>query len=731
MIDQIWTEFLERFPPQIAIIPTPSINQLVIFTFALSTLFLTRLMIRRYRMRINRNRLPMVIGGWGTRGKSGTERKKAALFEALGHNVVCKTTGCEAMIIHAKPGLDAIEIPIYRPGNKPTIWEQEKVVNLAAQLQAQVFLWECMALGSDYAGLMQHDWMNDSLSTISNTFVDHENVQGPAGIDVCRSMTSFIPENSMLFTAEESMLPLIKLHARLRKTHVYPLLWMESDLIGQDVLDRFPYQVHPRNIGMVLKLAHHWNIDENWALREIAEHIVPDLGAFKCYKTSFRSRKLEFWSGMSANDRTSCLSNWELAGFNDLDQNGTTWAVTIVNNRDDRIPRSHEFADILTHDTPANLHILIGTNLGGMSGYLKEAMNRFAEQQTIIGEGIQNQPNDQILKRAIHNLSRMLKRLRIDGISEERIIEKLKVMIDLQNIDFHSNLGTNLFQLTDPDILKVKKILQQENLTTSMIELDEISAQVSHDLSDFKRVKAFKQYLEESLGSEKIPDKKELNRNYRKLIINLFSERILIVRDPFATGDQIIDFICRHTPVNYQIKMIGLQNIKGTGLNFAYRWVSLAKVQSAICDLHSTEFATRVKAANILAEHDDYGIMDAPIALAELEKAHEDEKNSAPELRNVLGDAINRVKAIKFQKEQALTATTQNSFLMFIARILEQFFDLGESKRRQRMTKRIVKDLFNGNISHVKAAKLLHEISKQQEGGWFLRKMKSWYRKEK
>ncbi len=364
--------------------PTPSMSVVVLMVSILLSGFLIRLIVRRYRIRVARNAIPFVIGGWGTRGKSGTERKKAALFEGLGYNVTSKTTGCEAMIIHARPGQNAVELPIYRPNDKATIWEQGRLVQWAARLDSQVFLWECMALGPDYATTLQHDWMNDDLSTLSNTFVDHENIQGPSGMDVTRALTSFIPCNSDLFTAEDMMIPVLEDVAQARNTRLHTLNWRESDLIGDDVLKQFPYTVHPRNLGMVLKLAAHLDIDPNLALREIVNHIIPDLGSFKCFQIRFRTRFLEFWNGMSANDRVSTVSNFQNAGFYNVTPGDHTWTVTIVNNRDDRIIRSREFADIIVNDTPANLHILIGTNLTGLYGYLMDSIRNFVLRKNLV-----------------------------------------------------------------------------------------------------------------------------------------------------------------------------------------------------------------------------------------------------------------------------------------------------------------------------------------------------------
>ncbi|MEE8482166.1 MAG: HEAT repeat domain-containing protein, partial [Acidiferrobacterales bacterium] len=77
-----------------------SVYELGVFLMIAISLFIGAHWISNHRIHQSRNRLPLVIGGWGTRGKSGTERMKAALFSALGYDVFSKTTGCEAMFIH-------------------------------------------------------------------------------------------------------------------------------------------------------------------------------------------------------------------------------------------------------------------------------------------------------------------------------------------------------------------------------------------------------------------------------------------------------------------------------------------------------------------------------------------------------------------------------------------------------------------------------------------------------
>ena len=125
-----------------------------------------------------RRRLPLVLGGWGTRGKSGTERLKAGLMNALGYSIVSKTTGCEAMFLYAPPFCALREMFLFRPYDKATIWEQYNLARLADKLGTEVFLWECMALNPAFVKLLQRHWMRDDIATLTNTYPDHEDIQG-------------------------------------------------------------------------------------------------------------------------------------------------------------------------------------------------------------------------------------------------------------------------------------------------------------------------------------------------------------------------------------------------------------------------------------------------------------------------------------------------------------------------------------------------------------------------
>src|SRR5206468_100624 len=115
----------------------------------------------------------------------------------------------------------------------------------------------------------------DDYSTITNAYPDHEDVQGPTGFDVATVISEFVPTKGHLFTSEDQMLPLLRDKARERGTTIRVAGLAEAELIADDLLARFPYQEHPRNIALVTMLARSLGIPSAVAIAEMADHVVP------------------------------------------------------------------------------------------------------------------------------------------------------------------------------------------------------------------------------------------------------------------------------------------------------------------------------------------------------------------------------------------------------------------------------------------------------------------------
>ena len=197
-----------------------------------------------------------------------------------------------------------------------------------------------MALTPAFVRILQR-WMGDDFTTITNTYPDHEDLMGPAGINVPEVMTEFIPTSGVLCTSEEQMLPVLAQGAVAQGTRLRAVGWREVGLLTPDILQRFPYQEHPHNIALLLSLAAELGVPADFALKEMADRVVPDIGVLKSFPAAaVNGRRLEFVNGMSANERYATLANWERMGFDRQDPQVEpgVWISTVVNNRADRVP---------------------------------------------------------------------------------------------------------------------------------------------------------------------------------------------------------------------------------------------------------------------------------------------------------------------------------------------------------------------------------------------------------
>lgn len=612
---------------------------------AFGALILSGMIVRgiaqRHRIEAERQNIPFVIGGWGTRGKSGTERLKAALFHGLGYECLVKTTGCEAMFIHAIPGLPASEIFIHRPYDKVTVWEQREMLSLASRLRVRVFLWECMALQPELVDLLQSQWMHEEFATITNAHPDHEDLQGPTGYDVAKTIGTFVPPHGTLFTSEDQMLPVILERARELGTRAHVVTPRDAELLPADLLARFPHDEHPRNVALVAAMGRSFGISPAVAIAEMADNVVPDLGALRTYPTvPFRGRTLTFINGMGANDRAGTIENLKRSGFaGDMRQR---FLVTVVNNRADRVARSEVFADLLVRDVFAHRHVLIGTNVDGLLGFIRVTLERYLAEMNPCRD-LPEDPDDR------------------------KSIVRARIRATFGRLGVFEGEG-DAARGERPRLLEVLALVDQ---------------------APSRVTEAF-------------------NSAYR----TIFFERLLPIRDPDVSGDAIIEQITEIVPPGAHAWIIGLQNIKGAGLDFVYRWVSIASVVRTLEDLEGSDSTRRLTALNRLLVHDDYGIVDATLALSRVEAASQD--GLCPDLpyETVLTHLREVTRAFA---ERASRASGQGQLRRAGAAgraVLDAFGSIG----RRREARRVLALLSEERISHSTAARAMRSIVARSKG---------------
>lgn len=720
-------------------------------------LFLGRLILATREIEKARGSIPLVIGGWGTRGKSGTERCKSSLFHALGCEVFTKTTGCEAMFIHSVPGQMPLELFIYRPYDKATIWEQRDMLVLARDLRPNVFLYECMALNPQYVQLIQEGWSHDDLSTITNTYPDHEDIQGPAGINLPYVMNNFIPIGKTCFTCEDMFFPVLRNAARKKKTELIQINWREGEMISQDILDRYPYKEHPMNIAMVVRMAQHMGVDPIFAHKEIADWIVPDLGVLKVFPVGkHRGRRLQFSNGHSANERRGFNANWARLGLDKIDpvKEPGTWVVTVINNRADRVARSKVFADAMVKDVRLHRHVCIGTNLSGLRGYVQAALETRVANVYLILPAFEGD-RAATLAHAEERWKKELAELMWETPALHDVARKLEAMLlgldvpaeEAKRIAFDPQLAQaaerSPIRSAEIDVLlpggREDPALEPELARVrGEIEKAGVDPEIAGDcvtwyrryLAEFKSVDALWEHLRSGLETEDParPEVREaLTAKLRELVRKLFMVKLEMQMNHLATGDQTVDFVCRHCPPGYFIHVHGAQNIKGPGLDWCYRWISVAKVVDLVKKLEDERAWVRYDALVQLSSYPEFSVLCSPIAIAAIEKMkklpqnqevnlqaqanlaleHAQRKYKAA-LENLVAKEPDRGKVAEFFGKLA-----EKAFL-----VLEKLLEAGDAKWRRKAAEAILRDLVDQRISHERAAAELRDLMKRQKGGW-------------
>lgn len=675
-----------------------SLDQLVVFSLLMAVLFIGQSFYKSFEVKKARAKFPVVIGGWGTRGKSGTERLKAALINALGFSTISKTTGCEAMFLHAYPYGSLKELFLFRPYDKATIWEQYDLIKLAAKLDTDFMLWECMALTPEYVSVLQGSWQGDDISTITNAYPDHEDIQGPAGINIPEVMTKFIPESSVLISTEELMSPILKQGAYERNTRFRQAGWLQAGLLTEDVLDRFSYEEHPFNIALVLELASELGIEEDFALKEMSDRVIPDIGVLKIYpEAEINLRRLQFINGMSANDRFGCLANWERTGLTAeaVESSSGNWITTIVNNRADRVARSKVFAQIIVEDIRADRHFLIGSNLKGLKGEIKRNWEDHAEQIMLWPEGGTKDP--------IATAEHYAGVLRIPT-DESRVSGFLKRMLAVSAVTLSEEQLEGV--LKDPG--QMPEMPEQDALR------EDILLCFKGYLEQYKEFRDFAEKLRHAgSGAHKL-----LEKEFRALITKWFMAKFVVIEDYHASGEAIINEITECTPPGHLNRIMGMQNIKGTGLDFVYRWQAWDKCYSA-CEMlgHPKREEAEAGLRQLSAFH-DFGLLCEQYVYRTIESVRPSTLAQSERFQAELSVIESNLGTAMKKVSHSMNVTEKPGFLHILTGFIESFMDAGESIRRRKASDRIYRDLVDERISHERAAIELQKINKEQKGGW-------------
>ena len=273
------------------------------------------LILERRQARRSRAQLCHVIHVNGIRGKSTVTRLIDAGLRAGGWKVFCKTTGTVPMTI----GVDNVERPLRRRG-RANIKEQLQILNRAAAEGAQVLVLECMAVDPALQHPAQHDMVLADIGVITNVRLDHTAEMGQTLEEICDSLSNTIPQNGVLFTADEAF---------------YPQLAKNGERVGcRTELARpsgtEPEFDFPENLALALAVCRELGVEEAAALEGMRRY-RRDPYALSVYRLPGGSI---FVNGMSINDPQSTQMVYgrlsEKFGWKEAE------LVLLINNRPDR-----------------------------------------------------------------------------------------------------------------------------------------------------------------------------------------------------------------------------------------------------------------------------------------------------------------------------------------------------------------------------------------------------------
>jgi hypothetical protein len=196
----------------------------------------------------------------------------------------------------------------------------------------------------------------------------------------------------------------------------------------------------------------------------------------------------------------------------------------------------------------------------------------------------------------------------------------------------------------------------------------------------------------------------------------MFMESVVPLHDPELSGDAIIDRIAREVPNGAQASILGLQNIKGTGLDFAYRWVSIDGVLRMLDGLAAGTPEVREQALMQLMVHDDYGMIDAELALQAVASA----RAQAAGPLAAYDTLIARLQEVVRARSEQVLKRRDTSKADHLRKMVGETLDFADAVRRRRMAKRVMQQLVLGRISHATAALRMRRIVARSKGEWML-----------
>ncbi|MBT5712036.1 hypothetical protein HOI71_13395, partial [Candidatus Poribacteria bacterium] len=244
-------------------------------------------------------------------------------------------------------------------------------------------------------------------------------------------------------------------------------------------------------------------------------------------------------------------------------------------------------------------------------------------------------------------------------------------------------------------------------------------------LRTLSSVRTLRAYVRDTLGvSPGRAAVEQVNERVRDFLSRAFMRSLHAIDNAHATGDQIVHEIARNTPPGHWVRIMGCQNIKGTGLDFVYRWISYDKVLERAAELMAPSESARLDAMRWFAQYKEYGVMGAPAALESLVQAGSARQNQGADARGQLEAAIAHVREQMTEADRSLGESSARGAASHALDIIEQALEARDSRKRRVKADGVLRELVRERISHAHAEVILRDLTKRQKGGWLEREVR-------
>ena len=286
--------------------------------------------------------IPIRIHVNGTRGKSSVTRLITAGLRAGGKRTVAKITGTLPRVI-LPDGREAAVIRLMGAN----IIEQKYIFRHAVSHKPDAIIIECMAVNPVFQWITERKFIRSTISVITNCRPDHLDLMGSTVQSVTMCLSNTIPVNGVCYTAENEHFGLLEKVAKSRNCTIHKI--RPKDVTDEELVN-FQYIEHKENVQLALAVCAEAGIPREIAIKGM-QKANPDPGALKRYKIEDSGKTILFYNVFAANDPQSTTGIIQMVTANlqvaQAAQNEGTEVIIILNNRADRLFRSHQLVDAI------------------------------------------------------------------------------------------------------------------------------------------------------------------------------------------------------------------------------------------------------------------------------------------------------------------------------------------------------------------------------------------------